>query len=50
MFLRNPLTADGMRYVRDALADGNGVLAVLQEWAEEYGFPAPKARKGKGGR
>ena len=34
LFLENPLTQDGMDYVKDAIEDGTGT--VVQEWKEFY--------------
>lgn len=34
LFLENPLTDEGIEYVREALADGEG--ACLAEWEEFY--------------
>ena len=36
LFLENPLTSDGVDYVRDALAEGRGDAHTLAEWAEFY--------------
>lgn len=36
VFLENPLTADGVQYVADALADGTGDPAVLATWRDFY--------------
>jgi len=38
VFLKNPLTNDGMNYVREALDDNDGDAAVLAEWKEFYGL------------
>lgn len=35
-FLNNPLTPDGVAYVRDALARNTGRPDVLAEWRESY--------------
>lgn len=37
LFLGNPLTDDGRRYVIEALARANGNAAVLAEWRDFYG-------------
>ncbi len=39
VFLENPLTDDGVRYVVAALDDGGGDLAVMEAW---YAFYVPR--------
>jgi hypothetical protein len=47
VFIENPLTGDGCRYVNEKLCeharDGSGNAKVLEQWAEHYnaGFHAP---------
>lgn len=36
VFLENPLTPDGVAYVRQALEDGTGNRSVLDTWREFY--------------
>ncbi len=36
-FLENPLTPDGVDYVRDAIASGDGAPDVLATWRAFYG-------------
>ena len=36
VFLENPLTDDGVAYVRQTLSDGFGRAAVMDEWREFY--------------
>lgn len=38
-FLENPLTRDGVAYVRERLSEGTGDMAVLRAWSEFYGLP-----------
>lgn len=35
-FLENDLTSDGVKYVREAIADDSGDQDVLRQWAEFY--------------
>lgn len=36
-FLENPLTGDGIEYVRQELKVGTGARSVLNQWREFYG-------------
>jgi hypothetical protein len=38
VFLENPLTSDGERYVQDAIAQAGGNPAVLNEWHDFYKY------------
>lgn len=38
VFLENPLTGDGVEYVRAAVLDGIGKAEVLAEWREYYSW------------
>lgn len=35
-FLENPLTEDGIEYVKQAIEDGTGNAAILAQWKEFY--------------
>lgn len=44
IFLRNPLTDEGWRYVRETLLAGKGDRNVLAAWSEFYGIAIGRAR------
>jgi hypothetical protein len=38
VFLKNPLTSDGERYVQDAFAQADGNPAVTRQWRDFYEY------------
>ncbi len=37
LFLKNPLTGDGVAYVKEKLTEASGDMRVLNKWADYYG-------------